>query len=87
MFLGLEIKIEDREGKKYIVVYYVVGKKVLVNLRKYFWLKFRGSYCYFVLYKENKDIMDVINVFFKYLRVKLNIFFYMGIKDKRVIIV
>eukprot|EP00069_Balaena_mysticetus_P017396 bmy_10589T0 len=55
--------------------------------RKHSWPKSRGSYCHFVLYKENKDTMDAINLLSKYLRVKPNIFSYMGTKDKRAITV
>lgn len=36
--------------------------------RKHFWPKNRGSFCHFVLYKENKDTMDAINVLSKFLR-------------------
>lgn len=36
--------------------------------RKHFWPKTRGSFCHFVLYKENKDTMDAINVLSKFLR-------------------
>ncbi|XP_006882679.1 PREDICTED: pseudouridylate synthase 7 homolog [Elephantulus edwardii] len=87
LFPGLETKTEDREGKKYIVAYHAAGKKALANPRKHSWPKSRGNYCHFVLYKENKDTMDAINVLSKYLRVKPNIFSYMGTKDKRAITV
>ncbi|XP_061496397.1 pseudouridylate synthase 7 homolog [Rhineura floridana] len=87
LFPGLETKTEDRDGKKYIVAYHVAGKKALANARKHSWPKSRGSYCHFVLYKENKDTMDAINVLSKFLRVKPNIFSYMGTKDKRAITV
>lgn len=36
--------------------------------RKHFWPKNRSSFCHFVLYKENKDTMDAINVLSKFLR-------------------
>lgn len=36
--------------------------------RKHSWPKNRGSFCHFVLYKENKDTMDAINVLSKFLR-------------------
>lgn len=36
--------------------------------RKHFWPRNRGSFCHFVLYKENKDTMDAINVLSKFLR-------------------
>ncbi|XP_072509204.1 pseudouridylate synthase 7 homolog isoform X2 [Notamacropus eugenii] len=87
LFPGLETKTEEREGKKYIVAYHAAGKKALANPRKHSWPKSRGSYCHFVLYKENKDTMDAINVLSKFLRVKPNIFSYMGTKDKRAITV
>ncbi|CAO2616962.1 Pseudouridylate synthase 7 homolog, partial [Lemmus lemmus] len=93
LFPGLETKTEDREGRKYIVAYHAAGKKALASKhnigdpRKHSWPKSRGSYCHFVLYKENKDTMDAINVLSKYLRVKPNIFSYMGTKDKRAITV
>ncbi|XP_051856426.1 pseudouridylate synthase 7 homolog isoform X3 [Antechinus flavipes] len=93
LFPGLETKTEEREGKKYIVAYHAAGKKALAKVRtatdprKHSWPKSRGSYCHFVLYKENKDTMDAINVLSKFLRVKPNIFSYMGTKDKRAITV
>lgn len=41
--------------------------------RKHFWPKNRGSFCHFVLYKENKDTMDAINVLSKFLRSECSI--------------
>ncbi|KAH0616487.1 hypothetical protein JD844_027621 [Phrynosoma platyrhinos] len=87
LFPGLETKTEGCDGKKYIVAYHAAGKKALATPRKHSWPKSRGSYCHFVLYKENKDTMDAINVLSKFLRVKPNIFSYMGTKDKRAITV
>ncbi|XP_041441200.1 pseudouridine synthase 7 L homeolog isoform X2 [Xenopus laevis] len=93
LFPGIETKTEEREGKKYIIAYHAAGKKALSKVRsptdprKHSWPKARGSYCHFVLYKENKDTMDAINVLSKFLRIKPNIFSYMGTKDKRAITV
>ncbi|XP_032895803.1 pseudouridylate synthase 7 homolog isoform X7 [Amblyraja radiata] len=92
LFPGLETKTEEREGKKFIIAYHVAGRTALAKVkaadpRKHSWPKNRGSYCHFVLYKENKDTMDAINVLSKFLRVKPNIFSYMGTKDKRAITV
>ncbi|XP_015669146.1 pseudouridylate synthase 7 homolog [Protobothrops mucrosquamatus] len=87
LFPGLETKTETQDGKKCIVAYHAAGKKSLANPRKHSWPKSRGNYCHFVLYKENKDTMDAINVLSKYLRVKPTIFSYMGTKDKRAITV
>ncbi|XP_024137010.1 pseudouridylate synthase 7 homolog isoform X1 [Oryzias melastigma] len=91
-FPGLETKTEEKDGCKFIVAYHVAGKKALAVKtsaapRKHFWPKNRGSYCHFVLYKENKDTMDAINVLSKFLRLRPNMFSYMGTKDKRAITV
>ncbi|XP_029910375.1 pseudouridylate synthase 7 homolog isoform X2 [Myripristis murdjan] len=86
-FPGLETKTEEREGHKFIVAYHAAGKKALAAPRKHSWPKKRGSFCHFVLYKENKDTMDAINVLSKFLRLRPNLFSYMGTKDKRAITV
>uniref|UniRef100_A0A8C1S288 Pseudouridine synthase 7 n=1 Tax=Cyprinus carpio TaxID=7962 RepID=A0A8C1S288_CYPCA len=87
LYPGLETKTEDREGKKFIVAYHAAGKTALAAPRKHSWPKNRGSFCHFVLYKENKDTMDAINVLSKFLRVRPNMFSYMGTKDKRAVTV
>uniref|UniRef100_A0A671YUT4 Pseudouridine synthase 7 n=1 Tax=Sparus aurata TaxID=8175 RepID=A0A671YUT4_SPAAU len=86
-FPGLETKTEEKDGRKLIVAYHTAGKKALAAPRKHFWPKNRGSFCHFVLYKENKDTMDAINVLSKFLRLRPNMFSYMGTKDKRAITV
>ncbi|XP_047675266.1 pseudouridylate synthase 7 homolog isoform X5 [Tachysurus fulvidraco] len=68
LYPGLETKTEEREGKRFIVAYHAAGKKALAAPRKHSWPKNRGSFCHFVLYKENKDTMDAINVLSKFLR-------------------
>ncbi|XP_051545325.1 pseudouridylate synthase 7 homolog isoform X2 [Myxocyprinus asiaticus] len=87
LYPGLETKTEERDGKKFIVAYHAAGQKALAAPRKHSWPKNRGSFCHFVLYKENKDTMDAINVLSKFLRVRPNMFSYMGTKDKRAITV
>ncbi|XP_029008308.1 pseudouridylate synthase 7 homolog isoform X2 [Betta splendens] len=86
-FPGLETKTEEKDGRKFIVAYHAAGKKALSAPRKHFWPKNRGNFCHFVLYKENKDTMDAINVLSKFLRLRPNMFSYMGTKDKRAITV
>ncbi|XP_054633739.1 pseudouridylate synthase 7 homolog isoform X2 [Dunckerocampus dactyliophorus] len=86
-FPGLETKTEEKDGRKFIVAYHAAGKKALAAPRKHFWPRNRGSFCHFVLYKENKDTMDAINVLSKFLRLRPNMFSYMGTKDKRAITV
>ncbi|TRY56943.1 hypothetical protein DNTS_023878 [Danionella cerebrum] len=87
LFPGLESKTEERDGKKIIVAYHAAGKRALAAPRKHSWPKNRGSYCHFVLYKENKDTMEAINLLSRFLRVRPNIFSYMGTKDKRAVTV
>ncbi|XP_066561607.1 pseudouridylate synthase 7 homolog isoform X2 [Amia ocellicauda] len=93
LFPGLETKTEEREGLKHIVAYHAAGQMALAEVRsaaaprKHSWPKSRGSFCHCVLYKENKDTMDAINVLSKFLRVKPNLISYMGTKDKRAITV
>uniref|UniRef100_A0A674DA18 Pseudouridine synthase 7 n=1 Tax=Salmo trutta TaxID=8032 RepID=A0A674DA18_SALTR len=82
-----ETKTEEREGKKFIVAYHAAGQKALAAPRKHSWPKSRGAFCHFVLYKENKDTMEAINVLSKFLRMRPNVFSYMGTKDKRAITV
>ncbi|KAM3869805.1 pseudouridylate synthase 7 homolog [Diretmus argenteus] len=92
-FPGLETKTEERDSRKFIVAYHAAGKKARAEVRttaaprKHSWPKTRGSFCHFVLYKENKDTMDSINVLSKFLRLRPNMFSYMGTKDKRAITV
>ncbi|XP_029698081.1 pseudouridylate synthase 7 homolog isoform X1 [Takifugu rubripes] len=92
-FPGLETKTEEKDGSKFIVAYHAAGKKALGEVkttaapRKHFWPKNRDTFCHFVLYKENKDTMDAINVLSKFLRLRPNMFSYMGTKDKRAITV
>ncbi|XP_056137761.1 pseudouridylate synthase 7 homolog [Lampris incognitus] len=84
-FPGLETKTEEREGRKFIVAYHNAGKKALAAPRKHSWPKGRSSYCHFVMYKENKDTMEAINLLSKFLKLRPNVFSYMGTKDKRAI--
>ena len=49
------------------------------------WPSELGDYCWFVLYKENKDTMDAINLLSKLLKIKAGIFGYAGTKDRRAV--
>ncbi|XP_028412402.1 pseudouridylate synthase 7 homolog [Dendronephthya gigantea] len=55
--------------------------------RKSDWPKERGEYCHFVLYKENKDTMQAINLLAKFLKIKPDRFAFAGTKDGRAITV
>ena len=44
-----------------------------------------GNYCWFLLYKENKDTMDAINLLSKLLKIKAGMFGYAGTKDRRAV--
>uniref|UniRef100_A0A673H1X5 Pseudouridylate synthase 7 homolog n=1 Tax=Sinocyclocheilus rhinocerous TaxID=307959 RepID=A0A673H1X5_9TELE len=72
------------------VANHAAGESLIFDVmapRKHSWPKNRGSFCHFVLYKENKDTMDAINLLSKFLRVRPNMFSYMGTKDKRAVTV
>ena len=49
--------------------------------------KDRGKYCHLIMYKENRDTMQVINLLAKYLKIKPDRFSYAGTKDGRAITV
>ncbi|XP_068754742.1 pseudouridylate synthase 7 homolog [Montipora capricornis] len=53
--------------------------------RKSRWPQELDNYCWFVLYKENKDTMDAINLLSKLLKIKTGIFGYAGTKDRRAV--
>lgn len=79
-FLGLESTTEERGDKRVIKV--VFRNSNSRNSRSS-WPRDRGNYCKFVLYKENKDTMDAINLIAKKLRIKPGQFQYSGTKDRR----
>ena len=51
--------------------------------RREAWPQGRGDFCHFVLYKENKDTMEAMNLVSKYMRMKTGSFTYAGTKDRR----
>lgn len=55
------------------------------NRRGTRWPSELENYCWFVLYKENKDTMDAINLLSKLLKLKSGMFGYAGTKDRRAI--
>ncbi|CAH3151205.1 unnamed protein product [Porites lobata] len=55
------------------------------NRRGTRWPSELENYCWFVLYKENKDAMDAINLLSKLLKLKSGMFGYAGTKDRRAI--
>lgn len=79
-FLGLESSTEERDNKRVIKV---VFRNSDNRHSRGSWPPGRGNYCKFVLYKENKDTMDAINLIAKKLRVKPGQFQYSGTKDRR----
>lgn len=63
MYLGTFVRVHSSSAISHV--------KLFVSMeapRKHSWPKNRGSFCHFVLYKENKDTMDAINVLSKFLR-------------------
>ncbi|KAF0455062.1 tRNA pseudouridine synthase D [Gigaspora margarita] len=51
------------------------------------WEAMGGSFCRFVLYKENRDTMEAINLLCKRMKVHSRVFSYAGTKDRRAITV
>jgi len=49
------------------------------------WPSELGNYCWFVLYKENKDTMDAISLLSKLLKIKTGTFGFAGTKDRRAV--
>ncbi|KAI0238771.1 TRUD domain-containing protein [Lamellibrachia satsuma] len=70
----------EKDGKKYIEVKYEHADDHRSRNR---WPKERGDYCRFVLYKENKDTSEVVNLIAKFLRMKASCVTYAGTKDRR----
>lgn len=60
------------EGVRYLILCLCLHHLLLLcpwtAPRKHSWPKSRGAFCHFVLYKENKDTMEAINVLSKFLR-------------------
>ncbi|KAK3609530.1 hypothetical protein CHS0354_007331 [Potamilus streckersoni] len=77
-FPGLESTTVSENGKKVIKV--VNAER---SSRTERWPADRGNYCRFVLYKENKDTMDTVNLIARLARVKPSLFQYAGTKDRR----
>lgn len=62
------------------------GRTIRGNRRQISW-SHEGNYCFFVLYKENKDTMDAINLLAKLLKLNTKSFAYAGTKDRRAVTV
>ncbi|CAH1265050.1 PUS7 [Branchiostoma lanceolatum] len=86
LFSGLQSETVDVCNTKVIRVKYGKGSQARVQ-KKFKWPKGRPDYCHFVLYKENMDTMDAINMLAMNLRLKPGFFAYAGTKDKRAITV
>ncbi|KAL3851730.1 hypothetical protein ACJMK2_015451 [Sinanodonta woodiana] len=78
VFPGLESTTVSENGKKVIKVVHAERTSRFER-----WPADRGNYCRFVLYKENKDTMDTVNLIAHLARVKPSLFQYAGTKDRR----
>ncbi|XP_078597162.1 pseudouridylate synthase 7 homolog [Branchiostoma floridae x Branchiostoma japonicum] len=86
LFSELQSETVEVGNKKVIRVKYGKGSQARER-NKFKWPKGRPDYCHFVLYKENLDTMDAINMLAMNLRVRPGFFAYAGTKDKRAITV
>ena len=76
----------DVDGKKVVRAFYT-NHSENKRRRKNDWPKDRGEYCHLVMYKENRDTMQAINLLAKCLKIKPDRFSYAGTKDGRAITV
>ncbi|XP_074627363.1 pseudouridylate synthase 7 homolog isoform X2 [Acropora palmata] len=82
-FSVLDSDTVDVENQKAVRVFHKqdsTGKQ-----RNNRWPQELDNYCWFVLYKENKDTMDAINLLSKLLKIKTGVFGYAGTKDRRAV--
>ncbi|XP_019624819.1 PREDICTED: pseudouridylate synthase 7 homolog [Branchiostoma belcheri] len=86
LFSELQSETLEVGDTKVIRVRYGKGSQARVQ-KRFKWPKGRPDYCQFVLYKENLDTMDAINLLAMKLRVRPGFFAYAGTKDKRAITV
>ncbi|XP_070557644.1 pseudouridylate synthase 7 homolog [Ptychodera flava] len=83
---SLESQTIEKDGKRAIKVVNSKNKGVKRKAKSR-WSKDCPDYCSFVLYKENKDTMDALNLLARLLRIPHNVFSFAGNKDKRAITV
>nr|KAG5701897.1 hypothetical protein BaRGS_014962 [Batillaria attramentaria] len=85
-FPTFETRTEEKEGQKVITAMHKSsagrdGRKS--GPGQWPASKSKEPFCRFVMYKENKDTMDVISLIAKFLKVKPGLFQYAGTKDRR----
>lgn len=82
-FVSTDSDTVDVENQKAVRVFHKqdsTGKQ-----RNNRWPQELDNYCWFVLYKENKDTMDAISLLSKLLKIKTGVFGYAGTKDRRAV--
>nr|XP_002741613.2 PREDICTED: pseudouridylate synthase 7 homolog [Saccoglossus kowalevskii] len=87
VYPGLVSETTDVDGERVIKVTCKDNSKGRKSQNRGGWPKDCPNYCCFVLYKENKDTMDAINLISKLLRKPSHLFSFAGTKDKRAITV
>ena len=85
-YFSTESDTADVEGHKVVRTFYP-NQSDNKRRRKNDWPRDRGEYCHLVLYKENRDTMQAINLLAKCLKIKPDRFSYAGTKDGRAITV
>ncbi|CAJ0899267.1 12923_t:CDS:10 [Entrophospora sp. SA101] len=85
---GNKLNTETKEEGMIKISFHTNKSRYTRNNRKEeaaIWDKLGGSYCQFVLYKENRDTMEAVNNLCKALKVPSKVFSYAGTKDQRAI--
>ncbi|ELT96146.1 hypothetical protein CAPTEDRAFT_160486 [Capitella teleta] len=85
LFSNLDSLTEEDESGARVIKVIVANHKKCKDKRflRNNWPSTRPVYCHFVLYKENKDTMEAVNVLAKLSKLRAGNFLYAGVKDKR----
>ncbi|CAG8547070.1 4227_t:CDS:10 [Cetraspora pellucida] len=86
---GDKLNTETKEGAIRISMHTSKTRNDRRNKKREFdqWEALGGPFCRFVLYKENRDTMEAINLLCKRMKVHSRVFSYAGTKDRRAITV
>ncbi|CAG8554777.1 1269_t:CDS:10 [Cetraspora pellucida] len=86
---GDKLNTETKDGAIRISMHTSKTRNDRRNKKREFdqWEALGGPFCRFVLYKENRDTMEAINLLCKRMKVHSRVFSYAGTKDRRAITV
>ncbi|KAL5517364.1 hypothetical protein EMCRGX_G002901 [Ephydatia muelleri] len=83
--LDSKTSVESVGGAKKTIISVTKGARGRGPQQRSHWPRDRPDYCWFVMYKENRDTLEAINLLSSLIRIKSSMFQYAGTKDKRAI--